>query len=125
MLWTCTTSGRLPARCSARDLRAPARATLRTASAGLPGQRPLGDLVAVPLEQRDLVPRAAQRGRLLVDDGVLTAGGGGAVAVVDHQDLHRRTSSAGAASSEAATARSSRYGEASPRPVSVIDATRQ
>lgn len=111
-------------------------------------QGPGGDVVAAPLEQPDPVAGRAQQRHLLVDDLVLPARLRRGVAVVHHEDMHGQVTSdvraqrgarrrgtpgvargvaasAGAASSEAATARCSRYGEASPSPASVYDAIAQ
>lgn len=99
------------------------------------------DVVAAPLEHLDPVAGRAQQLHLLVDHLVLPARLCGAVAVVHHDDVHaqvtpdpraqrgmcrreasgstRGTAWAGTANSEAARARWSRYGEASPSPASV------
>lgn len=114
---------------------------------GLAQQGPGGDVVAAPLERLDPVAGPAQQRHLLVDDLVLPARLRRGVAVVHHEDVHaqvisdlrgpcgmrrpgtsgveRGAGAAGAASSEAATARCSRYGEASPSPASVYDAIAQ
>ena len=114
---------------------------------GLAEQGPGGDVVAAPLEHLDPVAGPAQQLHLLVDDLVLPARLRRGVAVVHHEDVHAQVTSdlwahrgtrrrgtsgvergaaaAGAASSEAARARCSRYGEASPSPASVYDAIAQ
>ena len=92
---------------------------------GLAGQGPRRDVVAVPFEPRHEVTGSGQGGGLLVDDVVLTAGSSGAVAPMDEQDLHLRRILASGTSRATATLRSSRYGDASPMPVSVTEAIRQ
>ncbi len=106
------------------------------------------DVVAAPLEHLGPVAGRAQQLDLLVDDLVLPARLRRVVAVVHHENVHAHFTSdpraqrgtcrrgargsasgaawaAGAANSEAARARWSRYGEASPRPASVYEAIAQ
>jgi hypothetical protein len=53
-------------------------------------RRPVGNLLATPLEEHHLVSARREGGRLLVDDCVLAAGCSRPVAVVNDEELHRR-----------------------------------